>query len=242
MEHAAELAAKRRELGTWIQQDDAHQAILAYYMLHHPAGRVRLHLSRNEHGKLCAALAECVTGYDLFRPLVVMLADDDDALRRVLQEAMPRGRPCLILGPLYYAPVWREVLVFNEETVCRLYVLEPAQFAPIINVLVTAGRTPDGLPRYEIRSPQKVLAFASVNWRSPRFAEVGVFTEPEARGRHWGESVVSALCAELLGQGVTPLYLADEANEASKRLAERLGFRDTGRRFLFASVLWPAGE
>ena len=241
MAHSDEVSQKRHELRGWIADDDPETAVFAYYLLHHPAGRTRLHLARDARGQPRGALAECVTGYDLFRPLVTMLADNDEALRALLRQAMAHNRPCLLLGPLHYAPVWREMVRIEEEIICRLYVLDRVRFQPIINVLVTRAQSPEGLPRYEIRSPEKSLAAANLNWRSPRFAEVGVRTEPEARGRRWGESVVSALCAELISAGITPLYLAEEENEASRRLAERVGFRETGRRLLFAPAIWSAG-
>jgi len=242
MSQSSDLAAKRRDLRTWLGDENADGAVFAYYLLHHPANRTRLHMVRNENGKLTGALAECITGYDLFRPLVVMLGEDDEALRRLIQEAMPRNRPCLLLSTLHYAPVWQEFMQLTEDTIYRLYALDLRVFEPVINVLVTWAKTPDGLPRYEIRSPDKAVAAASLNWRSPRFAEIAVHTEPAARGRRWGESVVSALCAELIGEGVMPLYLANEMNEASRRLAERVGFRETGRRILFTSAIWSAGE
>ena len=240
MSQSSDLIAERRDLRIWMGDEDAEQAAFAYYLLHHPANRTRLSLLRNETGKLVGALAECITGYDLFRPLIVMRGENDDALRRLLQKAMPRERPCLLLGPLHYAPLWQEFMQLTDDTIYRLYALDVRTFEPVINVLVTWTKTPDGLPRYEIRSSDKALAVASLNWRSPRFAEVGVYTEPEVRGRRWGESVVSALCAELLGEGVMPIYLVEETNEASCHLAERVGFRETGRRILFTAATWLA--
>jgi predicted GNAT family acetyltransferase len=57
-----------------------------------------------------------------------------------------------------------------------------------------------------------------------------VHTEPETRERGYGRSVVSGLCAELLSEGLTPLYHVEPDNEASVRLAQGLGFRDSGER------------
>jgi hypothetical protein len=229
----------RQTLQRWLDVSDPEQAVFAYYMLYHPASRTRLYVTYDQSGEVAGALAECLTGYDLFRPLYVMLAENEPALRQLIQEIAPQRRPGYLLGPMHYLQVWRDYFLLSGEEIFRLYVLDVANFQPIINILVTRAQSPDGQPRYEIRSPKdEVLAFASVNWRSPQFAEVAVHEEPAAQGRHWGESVVSALCAELVREGVTPLYLAGAVNPASIALAERVGFRDTGRRLAFASAEW----
>lgn len=238
MDNIRDIEQQRRELRGWLREDDPAQALFAYYFLYHPANRVRLHVSHDKAGRVNGALAECVTGYDLFRPLVVMLAEDEAALSRLILEGVPRQRPFFLLGSLSYESAWAAHVSLSDSAIYRLCVLDRAHFEPIINVLVTSAQSPDGLPRFEIRAPAGVMAAASLNWRSPRFAEIGVYTEPAVRGRRWGESVVSALCASLLQEGITPLYLADEDNEASQRLAERVGFRDTGRRLLFAAAQW----
>ncbi len=229
----------RQALQRWLDTSDAEQAIFAYYMLYHPASRTRLYVTYDQAGQLAGALAECQTGYDLFRPLYVMLAENEPALRELIAAIAPQRRPGYVLGPVHYLQFWREYFLLSAEEIYRLYVLDVENFHPIINILVTRAQSPDGQPRYEIRSPRdEVLAFASLNWRSPQFAEVAVHVEPAAQGRHWGESVVSALCAELVREGVTPLYLAGAVNQASIALAERVGFRDSGRRLAFARAEW----
>jgi len=52
-----------------------------------------------------------------------------------------------------------------------------------------------------------VIAAASTNWRSPYFAEVGVWTQEGRRGRGLAKAVVSACTAELLKEGIKPLYI-----------------------------------
>lgn len=229
----------RQTLQRWLDTSNAEQAIFVYYMLYHPASRTTLHVTYDQGGEVVGALAECLTGYDLFRPLYVMLAENEPALRQLIEAIAPQRRPGYLFGPTYYLQVWREYFLLSGEEIFRLYVLDVPNFQPIINILVTRAQSPDGQPRYEIRSPKdEMLAFASVNWRSPQFAEVAVHVEPAAQGRHWGESVVSALCAELVRDGVTPLYLAGVVNQASIALAERVGFRDSGRRLVFAGAEW----
>jgi predicted GNAT family acetyltransferase len=93
---------------------------------------------------------------------------------------------------------------------------------------VQPARAPDGSPRFVIRSRGEIASEAGVNWRSPHFAELFVRTEPWARGRGWGKAVVASCAMTLIESGVQPLYMVDKANTASRRLAEAVGFVDTG--------------
>jgi len=63
-----------------------------------------------------------------------------------------------------------------------------------------------------------------VIWRSARFAEVAIDTEPAFRRRGFGRAAVAAMSSRLLGEGVAPVYVADVENLASLRLAAGLGF------------------
>jgi len=63
-----------------------------------------------------------------------------------------------------------------------------------------------------------------VIWRSARFAEVAIETEPAFRRRGFGRAAVAAMSSRLLREGVAPIYVADVGNVASLRLAAGLGF------------------
>jgi predicted GNAT family acetyltransferase len=117
-----------------------------------------------------------------------------------------------------------------RSSLLHVYRLQPARFEPLINVLVQRVTSADGTPRFQIESQGQVVAMSGTNWRSPTFAEVFVFVHPKGRGRGWGKSVVSACTAALLEERIRPLYMVEEANEASIRIAEGMGYVDTGRR------------
>ncbi|MGC9336473.1 MAG: GNAT family N-acetyltransferase, partial [Anaerolineae bacterium] len=89
-------------------------------------------------------------------------------------------------------------------------------------------------PRFQIQSQDQIMAMSGTNWRSPNFAEVFVYVHPRARGRGWGKSVVSACTSALLEARLRPLYMSEESNEASTRIAEGLGYEDTGLRHFVA--------
>lgn len=54
----------------------------------------------------------------------------------------------------------------------------------------------------------------------------GVYTEPTQRGKGLGQAVCSALCAELIGEGVTPILYWDMP--AAGAIYRKLGFRKVG--------------
>ncbi len=118
----------------------------------------------------------------------------------------------------------------TEIELPRIYRYAPEKYQPEINVMVVTSSGADGLPHCEIRAADRSGAVAGINWQSPRYAEVYVYTDPAVRGRGWGKSVVRALVGLILNSGRLPLYVVAESNEYSIRLAEAVGFEDTGHR------------
>ena len=145
----------------------------------------------------------------------------------------------MLLPPELETVAARDLDVSSSERL-RVYCLEPQHFRPTINALVQPGAGTTGMPRFEIRSEQRTLSTAGVIWRSPNFAEIYVSTVPEARGRGWGRAVVAALANQLLGSGVLPIYVTAENNQRSIRVAEAIGFIDTGTNMVSCSVTLQA--
>jgi len=233
----ARLAEERAAIEGLLSLSDPGDALTAYYALYHAPALTRLHVHRDSTGIADGFLAACITGADLFRPLVVVRAHTDPVFRWLLREGLVAGRPYHFALPLVYASTLREEIEVSEERLGRILVLDPAAFRPIINVLVVQGEGADGGLRFEIRTQGRVMAAAGTNWRSPQFAEIYVYTEPEARGRGWGKSVAGACTAALLAAGVRPLYVVAEGDEISAGLARELGYRDSGQREYMAMGL-----
>ncbi len=226
-----EVAREREAIEPLLSLSDPRDALTAYYALYHPAPLTQLHVHRSESARVDGFLATCTTGVDLFRPLVVMRAETDAVLRALVREGLMRGRPYHFSLPLRYASTVEVELRLSEAHVGLVLSLDVAAFVPVLNVLVVRAQGANGALRFEIRSAEgQVMAAAGTNWRSPHFAEVYVFSQPEVRRRGYARSVASACTEALLEAGVRPLFVVAEGDEASLALAAGLGYRDSGHR------------
>jgi len=235
MSDQRELLLSRKAIQSLLNQHDPAAAVTVYYALYHPPERTRLAVHRAPGGQPDGFLAQCVTGFDLFRPVVVLWGEDEKARRELLQLALDPGRPYFFIVPWEYQSILEEICLLEEKMVAAIYWLDPKRFEPTINVMVVETQSPDGSPRYEIRSEGQTVAASGTNWRSPYFGEVYVYTEPQARGRRWARAVLSACSARLIQDGQVPIYVVELENEASIRVALATGYQDTGTRLLLAS-------
>jgi RimJ/RimL family protein N-acetyltransferase len=222
----ADLPAQRRLVRPLLAPSDPADAMTAYYALQHDPRRVALTLHYSPSGQVDGFVAVCQTGRDLFVPLVLVRAPPS-AVSDLLRQALYPGRPYTIVTKpelrdqvvAYLTPEW--------ERIGLIYMLDASAYRPVINVMVQPG---DGPFRYEIRVDERVVAAAGVNWQTTRLAEMYVYTECDFRGRGWGRAVGARCIQALLEAHLLPLYTAAEDNVASQRLAEALGFHDSGAR------------
>jgi RimJ/RimL family protein N-acetyltransferase len=73
-------------------------------------------------------------------------------------------------------------------------------------------------------------------------AEAGVWTHPDHRGRRLAQLVTAAWAAMLRAPGRVLFYSADRDNDASQRVAERLGARHIARDWYFDVGPWAEGD
>jgi len=225
-----ELKEKRQALRPLLSPHDPADALASYYALWHDPRRTRLALSHDTQGRADGFAAVCQTGADLFRPVVTLRAPDAGTAGRLLREVLTPDRPYYVIVPVILASAVREHLEIENPRLLQIYRVEPARFQRIVNVLVQQVRSADGAPRFQIESQGEVVAISGTNWRSPTFAEIFVRVQPSGRHRGWGRSVVAACTSALLEERLRPLYLVEEGNGESKRLAEDLGYLDSGLR------------
>lgn len=241
------LSAKRRAIRSLLDQSDPADAAAAYYAFHHADSRTQLFLYPPSADPARGYAAVSRTGIDLFRPLVTLRLPDDDpeGAADLVYDALAPETAAFVHAPAAYSPLLRAFFDVHSERTLYLYRLDRRRFEPEINVLVTRSDTPDDLPRFVVRpthpeSEGEIGASATVNWQSPDFAEVAVYTNPAYRKRGWGRSVVSALVRHLLENGRTPLYEVTQNNRPSIQLARSVGFINTGaEKSLLEGTLRP---
>jgi GNAT superfamily N-acetyltransferase len=223
----AQLRARIQHL---LNESAPMDALASFYALHSPPERSEVFLYPRAEERAAGFLVRARTGMDLFRPLVTFRAETEAAAQALFTEGIPASRPVYLTVPERLAEWANKHLSVTEAELHRLYRLRADRLKTILNVLTVTSYDPSGGPRCEIRAGNSVGAVAGVNWQSPDFAEIYVYTDPPARGRGWGKAVVSTLCGLILKSGRTPLYVVGESNDYSIRVAEAVGFDDTGWR------------
>jgi GNAT superfamily N-acetyltransferase len=240
------LESQRAGIRHLLNERNPADGMAAYFAFHHPAARTRLVVYPPDGRRAKGYIALAMTGIDLWRPFITWrLSPNLEEATTLIYHALQPEMPLILHVPAADLPLVRALFAIQSEELLHLYRLEPGRFQPLINVLVMAADSPNGLPRYviwesvETERPQ-AIASAGLSWRSPLFAEVAVNVLPGYRRRGLGRSVVAALAQDLLDSGHIPLYAAAETNEASIELAAQLGFTDTGAQLaLLEATLRP---
>jgi len=246
MSSRTELERVRPRVRPLLDTRSPADALASYYALYHAPDRSELFIDPEDPASggdttapLTGFLVRARTGLDLFRPLVTFRAQSEDGARSLLERGLQPGRPAYLTVPAALAPWANKLVSVTDAEIHRVYRLNPNRYQPILNVLAVTSTGADGLPRVEIRAGERAGAVAGINWQSPEFAEVYVYTDPAVRGRGWGKSVVAALVGLIQRSGRTPLYVVAETNEYSIRLAEAVGFDDTGHREYVGQAVRP---
>jgi GNAT superfamily N-acetyltransferase len=232
-----DLMGLRQRARLMLDLSDPRDGLAAYYALYHAPERTQIFIEEAEGSRLMRGfLAVCQTGRDLFRPMAVLRARTPRAAESLLQHLVP-GRPYYLVTTPELSDVVEEALEVEQAGMSRVYRLDLRRYTPTLNVLVTPSASPDGSPRFVIRSQGKIAAEAGINWRSPHFVEVYVWTTPEARGRGWGKAVIDGCVSWAIRAGTQPLYIVPEENQPSISLAESVGFVDTeAREFVMEGI------
>ena len=228
---------QQRVIAAMLLTTKPSDALASYFALEHDERRTKLTVREDARGRALAFVAVCQTGIDLFRPLVVMRGDDSAALQDALREALVPRRSYLLSAPVTVRNDIAAVCELSGEQTNQVYALHTAQFQPAVNILVQTSRTPDGQLRAFIKARDGTnAAEAGTSWISAKYAEVYVNVAESVRRRGLGKSVVSAVCNQLTERNKMPIYVTGRTNEGSRRLAERLGFSDTGALELTAAI------
>ena len=238
-----DLNQRRRAIQHLLTASPA-DATAAYYAFHHPEGKSSVLPYPAEAERADGFVTFSRTGLDLFRPLVTMRLPitDLETSAETIYHAIQPETAVIIQAPTDYLPLLQAL--FDVQTIehFHLYALNRSRFESVINVLVTQSTSPNGLPRFVVRSQQddRVIASAGINWQSPDYASLSVNTDAAHRRQGLGVSVLSAIVGYILDNGRSPLYEVATSNMASQTLAEQTNFTNTGAdKVLLQAVLKP---
>lgn len=231
------IHAQRTQVRRLLNDSSPADAPTAYYALFHDPARSALFTHADEKGRVTGFVAVCQTGIDLFRPLLTLQCPDAESAAALLGQALTPGRPYILFARVNQLPLVSDVLRLDSHRILHILRLDPRRFQPVINVLARHETAHDGTPRCVIESGG-AQAVAGVNWQSPAFAEIFVHTDPALRERGLGTSVAAGVTQAVLESGRIPLYLVEDGNDPSRRIAESLGYVDTGVRQVYADVVY----
>ncbi len=224
------LESLRLKIRPLLHFSTPSDALFVYYVFYHDPRRTQLYVHEDGGGRADGFVAVCQTGQRLFQPTVVLRTPNAEAAVEMLRQALVPGRPYyLITTPDLHEAV-ADVVDVKQPEVNHVYRLELFRLRSSINVLVVSEQGPGGLPRFLIRSQGEVAAESGANWSSPHYSELFVRTIPAAQGRGWGQTVLAASTTWAVRSGQQPLYVVNEANDASLALAKTVGYVDTGVR------------
>ena len=230
----------RGQLAPLLNLHSPADATAAYYALDHPAERVELYVEYAGNGSPRGFVALAQTGLDLFRRLVLPFAAHPLGLASLLKESLRPRQPVLLLLPLEQESWINGLVELSDAGISDVYRLHTSSFQPVLNVMVVAAESPGGGARFEIRSASGAHAAAGANWRGPRYAEIYVEADAEARARGFARSVLAAMAGQLLSERRIALYRIDEMDTAAQAEAFEVGFRRTGDRSYLAQALLRA--
>ena len=85
----------------------------------------------------------------------------------------------------------------------------------------------------------QLVARTSLTYSSEAHADIASYTLADWRDRGYASAALSMVAAEVRARGWTPVWSAGETNLASQRVAQKIGFREVGRK---AYVIVPRLE
>lgn len=232
----------RQSLAGLLDAESASDAAPLYFALHHPPERTRLLGYGPDPGRPTGFLAVAQTGLDLFRPLLIPFVNGPEAFQALMEAALAPGLVGMLRIPAEQLPWIDGEFEIGETEVSQVLRMDPSAYEPILNVLVSESRSPDGAARYEARGADGTHAAAGMNWYGNPFAEIYLDADERSRSRKMSLSVLSAMVGRLLGERRIPLYLIRELDVAARTEALTLGFRPTGRRIVMTEIALASFE
>ncbi len=125
------------------------------------------------------------------------------------------------LDPAEFHPLHSSAVIHPQDEEMRQYLA-----AAVAEDVAESGLTEITSPAFGIRQRGRIVAAAGYRRWPGRVAQLSVLTAPGARNRGLGRLVASAAVESALRDGLLPQWRARP--EASRRVAQAVGFRELG--------------
>lgn len=211
-----------------LDSSDVSFALLRHHLLFAPTNPERRVFSAQE-GLDWAIVMVTHNDSDPDAPLVIIHGSQGRLIRPLLEEALTADRRYLFIVPNQLRPLLKSVLREIEYgRHCLIYSCHSLVLNRDLEDVVRANPL-EGCYTYHKQLAGKWASEARVNWQVECFAEVGVYTKKEFRGRGFAKDVVFALTREILASGRWPLYVVSRHNAASIAVCQALGYQYSGK-------------
>jgi RimJ/RimL family protein N-acetyltransferase len=173
------------------------------------------------------ALLHAVSGWDCMNVDPEVAADVGAAIQTAT------GCPVRHYGDVYHA-LFDPPAQAHSDAVRRLTLDDLALFAEAPEFAVSAFGSPrevleEGCAAGAVAGG-RLVALAQTSALGERFADIGAFTNAAFRGRGYATAAAAIVCWWAQEGGRVPVWSCGEDNAASLRVAEKIGFREVGRR------------
>lgn len=238
--------AQREIVRTLLDPEAYLDAAACHYALKFPEERVEMLVHRRPgQPAINGFLARIRTSVDRTQPeLISMRARDEAAALALLRVGLPAGRRVYLQIPTALTDLAQQALAAIDTEFHLLLAhprpLEIPDFPDPSDLEFSNEDANNGTPLFRFLRGTELGAYAGVNWINDRFAEVRTETSPDFRGRGLATILVGRLTRHLASIGRVPLYYVAASNVASRKVAAKLGYTDTGQGEWMGHAVLPA--
>lgn len=202
---------------------DIRFALFRYHLLYdsrHKQAKVHY----QTRGEEWALLLVTHNQTDPSAPLVIAHGSRPLVRRLMAQALRPGKRYLFIMSPALKALLNAQTHSVEYGATCLLYSCSATTALPAEAAVVRfPGR--NGCCGYRVPIGGLIASEARINWQTDRFAEVGVYTKRDFRGRGFAKAALHHLTREILALGLRPLYVVNRSNLASIAVCAAVGYR-----------------
>jgi len=206
-----------------LDPQDIRFALFRYHLLYdsrHKQAKVHYRTRGEEWGLLLVTHNQT----DPSAPLVIAHGSRP-LVRELMARALRPGKRYLFIVPSALKAVLKAQTHSAEYgATCLLYSCSTTTALPE-QAAVVRFQGKNGCCGYRVLMGDLIVSEARINWQTDCFAEMGVYTKRDFRGRGFAKAALHHLTSEILALGLRPLYVVNRNNLASIAVCAAVGYR-----------------